>query len=408
MVLITPGEQCTYADVYEWQPRVGRPFTYPMFASPGGKHLEPLALHEQGIARRCVGLAAGHARVRSRCSSRWPTRTASTPATVFGELLQGDRDARIAAYRDPEWRAAGGRRPGELPDEAALGDVRGLRVVGVPRAAGSARDRARSGARLQPARRDVRAGDRRGSRHALPRVHRQRRRRRRRPPAQPRERRARSLGRGRARRPAVRRAAADRPARHLGAGPSGDDARARGAQADRRAGRPLRLRAPRLPARGLLGRRVRVRSADRRAGSDATGARLPGRRRTADGRGADRRAARPGQRHADPGRRITARRLWRRGPACDRRPPDHALRAGPRRVPRGLVLVHDGSGARAPGPRGNRHRHARSRRTGPRRVERRHPARRRDVGAAARRRARRPLGRRASTSPSPPTPLPSS
>ncbi len=50
VVLITPGEQCTYADVYEWQPRIGRPFTYPMFASPGGKHLEPLALHEQGIA----------------------------------------------------------------------------------------------------------------------------------------------------------------------------------------------------------------------------------------------------------------------------------------------------------------------------------------------------------------------
>ena len=35
VVLITPGEQCTYADVYEWQPRVGRPFTYPLFAAPG-------------------------------------------------------------------------------------------------------------------------------------------------------------------------------------------------------------------------------------------------------------------------------------------------------------------------------------------------------------------------------------
>ena len=39
VILITPGEQCTYADVYEWQPQVGRPFTYPLFASPGGKHL---------------------------------------------------------------------------------------------------------------------------------------------------------------------------------------------------------------------------------------------------------------------------------------------------------------------------------------------------------------------------------
>src|SRR5947208_13153451 len=32
VVLITPGEQCNYPDVYEWQPRVGRPFTYPLFA----------------------------------------------------------------------------------------------------------------------------------------------------------------------------------------------------------------------------------------------------------------------------------------------------------------------------------------------------------------------------------------
>src|SRR6185437_7466345 len=50
VVLITPGEQCTYSDVYEWQPRVGRPFTYPLFAAPAGKHLEPVRLHEEGLA----------------------------------------------------------------------------------------------------------------------------------------------------------------------------------------------------------------------------------------------------------------------------------------------------------------------------------------------------------------------
>ena len=61
VVLITPGEQCTYADMYEWQPRVGRPFTYPLFASPGGEHLEPVELHEEGLAQRRAGLAAGHA-----------------------------------------------------------------------------------------------------------------------------------------------------------------------------------------------------------------------------------------------------------------------------------------------------------------------------------------------------------
>src|SRR6185436_5226563 len=103
VILITPGEQCTYADVYEWQPRVGRPFTYPLFASPGGKHLEPVRLHEAGIANG--------AQVWPQVTPRPLTMqfTLADPYSlntgqVFGELLQGDREARIAAYRDAEWR----------------------------------------------------------------------------------------------------------------------------------------------------------------------------------------------------------------------------------------------------------------------------------------------------------------
>jgi N-acyl-D-amino-acid deacylase len=103
VVLITPGEQCTYADVYEWQPRVGRPFTYPLFASPGGKHLEPVALHEQGLSQG--------ARVWPQVTPRPLTMqfTLADPYSlntgkVFGELLQTGRDERIAAYRDAEWR----------------------------------------------------------------------------------------------------------------------------------------------------------------------------------------------------------------------------------------------------------------------------------------------------------------
>ena len=63
-------------------------------------------------------------------------------------------------------------------DEAALGHLRGLGVRALPGARGPARGRPRGGARRQPARRDVRPGHRRGSRHAVPRVHRERRRRR--------------------------------------------------------------------------------------------------------------------------------------------------------------------------------------------------------------------------------------
>jgi N-acyl-D-amino-acid deacylase len=104
VVLITPGEQCSYADVYEWQPRIGRPFTYPLFASPNGKYLEPLGLHEAGIERG--------ARVWPQVTPR-PLTMQFTMAdayslntgTVFGELLKAGRDVRLAAYRDPAWRA---------------------------------------------------------------------------------------------------------------------------------------------------------------------------------------------------------------------------------------------------------------------------------------------------------------
>jgi N-acyl-D-amino-acid deacylase len=104
VVLATPGEQCTYADFYELQPRIGRPFTWPLFAAPNDNHLPQLRLHEDGVTH---GL------------NLWPQVTPrpltmqfnlETPfslnvGNVFGELMQGTREQRIAAYRDPEWRA---------------------------------------------------------------------------------------------------------------------------------------------------------------------------------------------------------------------------------------------------------------------------------------------------------------
>src|SRR5947209_10368817 len=104
VVLITPGEQCTYADVYEWQPRVGRPFTYPLFARPDGAHLETVELHEKGVA--------DGARVSPQVTPR-PLTMQFTMAdaynlnvgTVFGELLKVSEPVRRAAYRDSEWRA---------------------------------------------------------------------------------------------------------------------------------------------------------------------------------------------------------------------------------------------------------------------------------------------------------------
>src|SRR4029453_13096885 len=107
VILITPGEQCTYADVYEWQPRVGRPFTYPLFASPGGKHLEPGRLHEEGLAQG--------ARVWPQVTPRPLTMqfTLADPynlntGKVFGELLRGDREARLPPARGRDRRGRGG------------------------------------------------------------------------------------------------------------------------------------------------------------------------------------------------------------------------------------------------------------------------------------------------------------
>ena len=161
VVLITPGEQCTYADVYEWQPRDRPAVHLPAVRAPGRQ-----------APRAARAARAGH---RGR-RAVWPQVTprpltmqftmadpySLNTGTVFGELLQGE--PRRAHRRLPRPGVAGPRRgrPRAVADEAALGDVRGLRVGAVPRARGPAGDRARARARLQPARRDVRARGRRG------------------------------------------------------------------------------------------------------------------------------------------------------------------------------------------------------------------------------------------------------
>ncbi|MGH9090484.1 MAG: N-acyl-D-amino-acid deacylase family protein [Acidimicrobiales bacterium] len=103
MVLATAGEQCTYADIYELQPRIGRPFTYPLFAQADGRHQAQLALQEEAVARGV--------QVWPQVTPRPLTMqfTMENPfslnvSAVFGELLDRDREARIAAYRDPAWR----------------------------------------------------------------------------------------------------------------------------------------------------------------------------------------------------------------------------------------------------------------------------------------------------------------
>ncbi len=104
VVLATPGKQCSYPDFYELQPKIGRPFTWPLFAAPGGQHRPQLELHEKSLA--------GDVRVWPQVTPR-PLTMQFTMAdaynlnvgAVFGELLERSRAERIAAYRDPAWRA---------------------------------------------------------------------------------------------------------------------------------------------------------------------------------------------------------------------------------------------------------------------------------------------------------------
>lgn len=104
VLVAVPGEQCTYSDLYALQPRVGRPFSYPLFAAPGGRHLPQLGLHVDAVAR---GVQVWPQVTPRPLTMQFTMEDAYSlnVGRVFGELMQRDRDARIAAYRDPAWRA---------------------------------------------------------------------------------------------------------------------------------------------------------------------------------------------------------------------------------------------------------------------------------------------------------------
>ena len=104
VLVAVPGEQFGYADIYDLQPRVGRPFTYPLFASPGGRHLAQVEMHVKALSR---GLRVWPQVTPRPLTMQFTLEDAYSlnVGKVFGELLQRGRDARIAAYRDPAWRA---------------------------------------------------------------------------------------------------------------------------------------------------------------------------------------------------------------------------------------------------------------------------------------------------------------
>ncbi len=114
VVLATAGDQCTYADMYELPPRIGRPFTYPMFALTDGRNQPQLDMQNEAVAK---GL-----QVWPQVTPRPLTMqfTMDSPfslnvSPVVAALMDQDRDARIAAYSDPGWRARAAADLAEQP-----------------------------------------------------------------------------------------------------------------------------------------------------------------------------------------------------------------------------------------------------------------------------------------------------
>ncbi len=145
VVLATPGWQCEYPDVFTWQPRVGRPFTCPLFALSSGKHREVVQWHEEALA--------GGADVWPQVTPR-PLTMQFTLADaynlnvgqVFGELINVSPEVRRAAFRDREWRQAAyddlergetGMKPRwetfEVSESERFPDLLGRRVTDIAR-----------------------------------------------------------------------------------------------------------------------------------------------------------------------------------------------------------------------------------------------------------------------------------
>jgi N-acyl-D-amino-acid deacylase len=103
----TPGERIRHTDVYGLQPRIGRPFTWTALLTVQGS---PFASN----------MAELSARERANGVDVWPQVTCRPltfrmtlvePFTfntvpAFAALMDRPREQRVAAYRDPSWRAA--------------------------------------------------------------------------------------------------------------------------------------------------------------------------------------------------------------------------------------------------------------------------------------------------------------
>lgn len=112
MAMVPGGRALSHAQLYDLQAQVGRPITWTaMLAMPGNSHRALADLHREHRARG----AQVHPQVSCRPQVAMTTlRTAFSLRPPCMLALEGKPDAeRLAAYRDPAWRA---RVAAETPD----------------------------------------------------------------------------------------------------------------------------------------------------------------------------------------------------------------------------------------------------------------------------------------------------
>jgi N-acyl-D-aspartate/D-glutamate deacylase len=90
--------------MYAIQPRIGRPFLYPLFAAAGGRIEPQLALHAEALARGTQVWPQVTPRPLTMQFTMADPFSLNT-SEVVGELLSHSREERLAAYADAAWRA---------------------------------------------------------------------------------------------------------------------------------------------------------------------------------------------------------------------------------------------------------------------------------------------------------------
>ena len=102
---LLPGEKIKHADVYGLQQRIGRPLTWTALLTVKGYPWHEAIIADNNAARAAGGQVWPQISVRVlafQMNLREPFTFNMAPA--FAALMNAPMEARLAAYRDPEWR----------------------------------------------------------------------------------------------------------------------------------------------------------------------------------------------------------------------------------------------------------------------------------------------------------------